>query len=107
MIDNDLAELKKYLDMINDFPFGGHVIPLEDLKSLATTVLDDSMPPMMYKITHDGSSLNEDKKLKVLAWIYSSKKLLLLNLDGTTLLMIPIVYCGAIWSLYKVMILGG
>ena len=79
LIENDIAEAKKHLDMINDFPFGGHGTPFDDLKSLATTVLDDSMPPMMYKIAHEGSSLNEDDKLKILAWIDSSKKLLLLN----------------------------
>jgi hypothetical protein len=79
LIENDIAEAKKHLDMINDFPFGGHGTPFDDLKSLATTVLDDSMPPMMYKIAHEGSSLNNDEKLKILFWIDSSKKLLLLN----------------------------
>jgi hypothetical protein len=78
-IENDIAEAKEHLDMSTDFPFGGHGTPFEDLKSLASTVLDDSMPPMMYKIAHEGSSLNEDEKLKILAWIDSSKKLLLLN----------------------------
>ena len=78
-IENDIANAKKHLDMINDFPFGGHGTPFEDLKSLTTIVLDDSMPPMIYKIAHEGSSLNEDEKLKILAWIDSSRKLLFLN----------------------------
>ena len=82
--------------MSTDFPFGGHGTPFEDLKSLASTVLDDSMPPMMYKIAHEGSSLNEDEKLKILAWIDSSKKQLLLNWDARTSLKIPIGNNGAI-----------
>lgn len=79
LIEKDIAEAKKHLDMSTDFPFGGHGTPFEDLKSLASSVLKDSMPPMMYKIAHEGSSLNEYEKLKILAWVDSSKKQLLLN----------------------------
>ena len=79
LIENDIAEAKTHLDMRNNFPFGGHGTPLDDLKSLTTSVLNDSMPPMIYKIAHEDSSLNEDEKLKILAWIDNSKQLLLLK----------------------------
>ena len=79
LIENDIAEAKKHLDMTNDYFFGGHGTPFDDLKSLTNTVLNASMPPMMYKIAHEDSSLNKDEILKILAWIDSSQKLLLLN----------------------------
>ena len=62
LIINDIKEAKQYMDMTNDFPFSGHGTPEDDLKALAETVKEGSMPLFRYKIMHWRSSLNENDK---------------------------------------------
>ncbi len=76
LIDKDIEEAKEHLDMSNDFPFGGHGSPTEDLESLKTTVLDESMPPWRYTLMHRDSVLTEKEKQQIVEWIDNSQKLL-------------------------------
>ena len=72
----DIKEAKEHMDMTNDFPFSGHGTPSDDLKALAETVKEGSMPPFRYKIMHWRSSLNESDKKTINEWVEGSLKLI-------------------------------
>ena len=38
LMDKDMREAKEHMDMSNDFPFGGHGSPIDDLDALKKTV---------------------------------------------------------------------
>ena len=72
LIESDIRESKEHLDFSNDFPFGGHGEPAEDLVAIRKSVDEGTMPPFRYRILHSSSKLTEDEKSKVRAWIDSS-----------------------------------
>lgn len=76
LILRDIKEAKRHMDMSNDFPFSGHGTPEDDLKALAKTVKEGSMPPFRYKIMHWSSSLSEDNKKAINEWVEDSLKLI-------------------------------
>jgi len=76
LMDYDMKEAKKHIDMSKDFPFLSHETPLKDLKSLKETLEEDEMPPIQYVLGHWDSRLTEDEKKKVFTWIESSLKIL-------------------------------
>lgn len=76
IVDSDIKEAKKHLDMSNDFPFDGHGSPVEDLRELEETVQKGDMPPLNYKIMHWGSSLTKKDKDKIMGWTKNSIKLI-------------------------------
>lgn len=76
LIAYDLREAKEHMDMRQDFPFGGHGSPLEDLKSLEEVVQNGSMPPWRYRIMHKGSKLTQEEIQKIQDWIHEGRKLI-------------------------------
>ena len=46
LIQNDIKEAKKHMDMSQDFPFLGHGTPKDDLKALKKTIKKETMPPV-------------------------------------------------------------
>lgn len=76
LIDHDVKEAKKHVNMSNDFPFGGHGSPKDDLIALRKSVKKNSMPPLRYKIMHWDSSLTKKEKRVINTWITESLKLL-------------------------------
>ena len=76
LMDYDMKEAKKHLDMSKDFPFISHETPLKDLKSLKEVIEEDEMPPIQYVLGHWDSRLTEDEKKEVLEWIDTSLKIL-------------------------------
>ena len=72
MIEYDMKEAKKHLDMEKDFPFISHETPLEDLKSLKEVALEGDMPPFRYLLGHWDASLTEDEKEKLIKWTQES-----------------------------------
>lgn len=76
IMEYDMSEAKKHMDMSKDFPFTGHGTPLEDLVGLAEVVNGGDMPPWQYKLIHWRSSLTQNEKLVVLKWIKDSRALL-------------------------------
>lgn len=76
LMDWDMEEAKKHLDMRKDFPFVSHEIPLEDLKSLKETIEEDEMPPFQYVLGHWDSRLNKEEKMKLYQWVEDSLKAL-------------------------------
>jgi hypothetical protein len=76
LINYDIKQAKKHMDMSSDFPFKGHGNPKDDLKRLQKTISSDSMPLFRYKIMHWGSSLNKNEKEIINTWIDGSIKIL-------------------------------
>jgi hypothetical protein len=74
LMDQDMAEAKKHLDMTNDFPFGGHGSPVSDLKSLRESIINGTMPILMYRLTHPDSKINQAEQKIVFGWIDEAVK---------------------------------
>lgn len=77
LMDYDMKEAKKHMDMSNDFPFAGHASPTDDLEALEKTIEKGSMPPFIYKMIHWKSSLTEKEIEIIKDWIHKSKKLII------------------------------
>lgn len=76
LIDRDISEAKEHLDFTNDFPFLGHGQPNEDLKAIQTTVNNNSMPPLRYKLLHQNAVISAKEKNIILEWIQASQNIL-------------------------------
>lgn len=76
LIDSDIKEAKTHLNFSNDFPFGGHGLPFEDIIAIQDVVKNNSMPPLRYRILHQGSSLSVEDRRVILDWVRQSKALL-------------------------------
>lgn len=72
LIDSDIRESKKHIDLTNDFPFRGHGSPEKDLPAIRKAIEDNTMPPFRYKILHSGSELSEDEQQVIFRWIRES-----------------------------------
>lgn len=76
LIDDDIAESKKHLDMTNDFPFSGHGTPAEYLEAINKVTSKGSMPPMRYRIMHWASGLTNVERKTISTWVNESLNLL-------------------------------
>jgi hypothetical protein len=76
LIEADVTEAKKHLDLSQDFPFKGHGSVEEDLKAIGDAVEKKSMPPFRYRILHPDSNLSEADQEKVVSWVDDSLKLM-------------------------------
>jgi len=72
LIDQDIAEAKKHVDMSNDFPFGGHGDAAADLNAIKKSIEEGNMPPFRYRVMHWGSAINSNDKEKIFRWIEQS-----------------------------------
>ncbi|MCH8227563.1 MAG: heme-binding domain-containing protein, partial [Proteobacteria bacterium] len=61
-IDQDIQDARRHLNLSNDFPFGGHGTPKQDLEAIRSVLQDNSMPPLRYKIMHWNSELDSNEK---------------------------------------------
>lgn len=76
MIDDDIKEAKKHLDMTNDFPFGGHVTQIEQLIEIKEQIKDGDMPILSYRFMHWGHLIEGKRQDSVFLWIDESIALL-------------------------------
>lgn len=76
MIDSDIKEAKKHMNMKQDFPFISHETPLKDLESLKKIAEEGGMPPLRYIIGHWNSSLTKKEEKTMLRWTEKSITLL-------------------------------
>lgn len=76
LMDSDVKEAKKHMDMSNDFPFVGHGNPLDDLHALDKSISKGNMPPIQYRLIHWNSSLNANEIKAIKTWIENSKKII-------------------------------
>ena len=68
MIDDDVTEAKKHIDMSNGYPFKGHGNLESDLKAIAYQVDKGKMPPFKYRMMHWKSGLTEKQEQEVEDW---------------------------------------
>lgn len=77
IIDGDVKDAKKHLDMTYDFPFKGHGTPEKDLKAIKGALDKKSMPPLRYRMMHWGSGVSDSEKRTIMEWIENSQKALM------------------------------
>ncbi len=73
IIDYDIKEAKKHLNMSHDFPFEGHGTPLTDLEAMKRVAVEEGMPPFRYWIVQPGSRLTKEDKDVIINWVDESK----------------------------------
>jgi len=76
LIERDIEEANKQINMSRGFPFKGHGSVSEDLTAIEEAVRDGSMPPVRYRVLHPGSSLTGVERERVKDWVEESLKLL-------------------------------
>ncbi|HMR24070.1 MAG TPA: heme-binding domain-containing protein [Oligoflexia bacterium] len=76
LINNDIKEAKKHMDMSKGFPFKGHGAPVDDLDAIERVLKEDSMPPFRYKLVHWWSGVTAKEKSTIHQWIEESKKII-------------------------------
>lgn len=81
LMDRDIEEAKEHMDMSKDFPFIGHGTAKDDLEAILTTIKDESMPPLQYRLIHWSSMLTFSEKKIVEQWVQQSIQ----SLKGETL----------------------
>jgi hypothetical protein len=72
LIDHDIAEGREHLDMTEGFPFKSHETPEADLREIAETTRDQSMPPFLYLLMHTDSHLSAEEQRVILEWVETS-----------------------------------
>lgn len=72
MIEDDISEAKKHMDMSNGFPFGGHGKPVDDLVAVREVVEKGDMPPLGYRFMHWSAEPSDDERDSIIAWIERS-----------------------------------
>ncbi len=68
MINYDIREAKKHIDMSTNFPFISHESPLQDLQSLKKVAIENDMPPFRYLLGHWDAKLTESEKQLLIRW---------------------------------------
>lgn len=76
MMDDDVKDAKKHLDLSNDFPFGGHGTQLENLNEIKKQIEDGEMPLVSYRMMHWGRLIENERRDSVFQWIDESIELL-------------------------------
>lgn len=72
LIDRDISEAKRHLDLSHDFPFGGHGSHAEDIKAIGEAVTKRSMPPWSYRLMHPESEIGPEAEKEILTWVKES-----------------------------------
>lgn len=72
MIDADMREAKKHLDMSKGFPFDGHGSVVEDLAAIEKSISEETMPPKNYRVMHPAAKLSDEEKKIISTWIKDS-----------------------------------
>lgn len=76
LIDSDIKEAHKHLDMTGGFPFQSHATPKEDLEAIIKSINDKTMPPFEYRILHSESKLTDAEKDTIKTWATRGLELL-------------------------------
>lgn len=77
LIDEDIAEGRKHLQIDNGFPFKSHATMVEDLSAIKKSAVEQTMPPLRYRMLHWDSGLSEKEIAEISSWTMQSKKRLL------------------------------
>ena len=68
----DIWKAQEHLDLSDNFPFGGHGSPAEDLEAILEMLAQSNMPPLRYQIFHWDSGLTPNEKAQVHRWALDS-----------------------------------
>lgn len=74
LIDHDIKDAKKHMDMSNDWPFTGHKVKTgkKHLNELKETLEENEMPPFLYKLIHRDSAPTQEEIKIINEWISTS-----------------------------------
>ncbi len=72
MIDDDIEEARKHLDLDKGFPFGGHATQMAQLEELKKVVTEGEMPLFSYRLMHWGTLIEGEKQEQLFGWIEQS-----------------------------------
>ncbi|MFH1893581.1 MAG: heme-binding domain-containing protein [Candidatus Zixiibacteriota bacterium] len=82
LIDSDIEEARKRVDMSNGFPFKSRVRPADVLAEIRDEIESGGMPPLMYRMMHWSAKPSDAERDSIFQWIDSS--LALLKAHGQT-----------------------
>lgn len=72
LIEDDITEAKKHIDMTGGFPFKGHGSVTEDLQAIEEDIRERTMPPLRYRLMHWQPQLTETDREKIFRWIHDT-----------------------------------
>ena len=72
MIDSDIKEARREVDLSNGFPFAGKGSQADMLKGVLDEIQEGEMPPFSYRMIHWGRQIEGASKESVVSWIDSS-----------------------------------
>jgi len=81
IINDDITEAKKHLDMSFGFPFKGHGKPVDDLLAIRNVILNKDMPPLRYRMLHWDAKPSDEEVDSIIIWIdFGLEKLANINI---------------------------
>lgn len=72
IINDDIKDARKHLDMSNGFPFGGHAGPADDLRAIKHEIDEGDMPPFQYRLMHWHAKPSSAQTDSINVWVDSS-----------------------------------
>ena len=69
IIDEDIRDARKHLDMSNGFPFKGHGKPADDLAAIKEEISEGAMPPALYRLLHWSAKPNKAEADSIISWV--------------------------------------
>ncbi|MEW6049704.1 MAG: heme-binding domain-containing protein [Candidatus Zixiibacteriota bacterium] len=73
LIDSDIKEGRKHLDLSDGFPFASHASLPETLEDMKEQVSKGEMPLLSYRLIHWGTGLSGARRDSVTSWLDSAK----------------------------------
>lgn len=74
VINSDIKNAQKHLEISKGFPFNGHGTPKEDLKAIQEEVADADMPTPLYTVFHWEKRLTPEEQKIIVEWAEKSQK---------------------------------
>ena len=76
IMNDDMKEAKKHLNIQDGFPFKGHGTPKQDLEAIDKAIAKGEMPPLRYKLMHWSSKISTNEAQIIKNWVEESLQLL-------------------------------
>ncbi len=76
LIERDIHDAKKHLDMSEGFPFISHSSMERNFEAFIEVMEEEEMPPFLYVLMHKESTIKLDERKKIIQWSVDSLNLL-------------------------------
>ena len=76
LLDKDIREARKRLDMSGGFPFGKRARPADDLSRIREEVADGGMPLWSYRLMHWNANPSDSERDSIIKWIDQSLRMM-------------------------------